>query len=831
MATRLFHGYDGTGRLPREIQKQALDWIEANLSKDILAMNLSTGAGKSFIAKTLADKLGAHVITPANALVDQYVETYPAHNALKGKSHYSCSSGLSCQDWSVTLKQKPCPNCPYVSAKARALEEPTFFNPMSLYYLTLHPEWKPPRTLIVDECFPGSQYVKTDRGNLTLRDIHKRIEKGENLHAYSFNEETQNFEYKKIIQSWEHPSEKSSVKVCLGFKNFICTEDHKVLSHRGWVSAGSLSPGDGIIGDFNSKPIFGLSADQLQLFYGSYLGDGSVDWRDAQNTTARLKIVHGGEQLDYLKWKLEIFHISKLRKGKSGYGHKSIYNGQTKCFFDSRLGWADLIKNIDARGLAIWFMDDGTLTTKGDIVIHTNAFSEQEVTDLHLMLKQRFNVDLSIRKTNRGYFYLTGNRENSSKFLDIVEPFIPGCMAKKSRNPEIYKEWRALDTVNTQFHVVSKIEKTVTPDLVYDIEVEGNHNFLAVFNKYTKSGVVAHNCHSLSSMLLMLCGLKLPFSRWRYPKHADSELVLVPFLEGLHKKLVQLVAIHSKAGNSSELKEAAALAEQTKLALEGVREDAQNYAIYETEGTLYRKKEKFLHISPLRPPRFIVEQLLDSRRLILMSGTLFRPDIEDLVGDRHYEFLDLPSPIPVENRRIYYKPAPFPMNFKTDPRDIVRVIETIIDHNPGVNTLVHVTYSMSEKLRRYFRKPVLYNTAANKDKVIADFKRNGGIFLAAGCSEGLDLPDDLCRLNIIPKLPFPDLSDKTVQKRKALADGDDWYNLTTFKTLIQQCGRSTRNEKDFSKTYILDPNFSRLYKSVSSKLPKYFTEAVVWGGG
>lgn len=485
MAKSLFSGFDGTDRQPRPIQLEALAWVEANLSKEILALNLPTGAGKSAISKTIADRLGAHIITPANALVDQYVETYPAHNALKGKAHYTCTSGVSCQDWTVTYKQKACPNCPYNTAKARALDEPTFFNPMSLYYLTLNPEWKTPRTLVVDEA------------------------------------------------------------------------------------------------------------------------------------------------------------------------------------------------------------------------------------------------------------------------------------------------------------------------------------------------------HTLASMLLMLCGMKLPYSKWRYPANASSELVLTPYLEGLVKKLQALSGYYAKA-DPKQFKEVVSLLEQCKLTLGGIREDAQNYAIYETEGTLYRRRERFLHINPLKPPRFVTQQLLDSRRLILMSGTLFKPDIEDLIGDRYYEYLDLPSPIPVENRRIYYKPAPFAMNFKTDPRDIVRVIETVLDHHPGQNTIIHVTYSMSEKIRPYFHRPIIFNTSADKDARIAEFKAKGGIFLAAGCAEGLDLPGDLCRLNIIPKMPFPDLGDITVQKRKALADGDDWYKLSTFKTLIQQCGRSTRNEKDFSKTFILDSSFSRNYRHVASKLPNYFKEAIVW---
>lgn len=485
MATNFWNGYDGTGRQPREIQLEALNWIKENLSAKVLAMNLPTGAGKSLIAKTIANKFGAHVITPANALIDQYSEIYPDHNALKGKRHYTCASGLSCQEWTNVLQQKPCPNCPYQVAKQRALEEPTFFNPLSYHYLRAVPQWVSPRTLVIDEA------------------------------------------------------------------------------------------------------------------------------------------------------------------------------------------------------------------------------------------------------------------------------------------------------------------------------------------------------HQLGSMLLMLCGVRLPFSRYKFPKASLSETVLVPYLLDLANKLKKLVHVYKN--DTTRQKEIMSILTQLELTAHGLREDAQNYAIYTEKGFYYRKPEVFLNIRPIQPPKFVTQSFLDSRQIILMSGTLFEPDIRDLIGDRHYKFLDLPSPIPVESRRVYYRPAPFPMNYQTDPRDIVRLIETILDYHPGENAIIHVTYGMSSKLKSHFRRPVLTNTSENKDEIIARFKEKGGIFLAAGCAEGIDLPGDLCRVNIIPKLPFPDLSDKTVQQRKTLVDGDDWYKLTTFKTLIQQCGRSTRNESDFSKTYILDSNFSRIFRSIKGKLPKYFVESIVWG--
>jgi Rad3-related DNA helicase len=485
MAIDFWNGYDGSKREPRQIQKDVLEWIRQHSSSRVLALSLPTATGKSMIAKTLANKLGAHVITPSNVLVDQYSNEYTQHNSLKGKRHYSCRSGISCYDWTNVAEMPACPDCPYDSCKSRALEEPTFFNPMSLYYLTLNAKWETPRALVVDEA------------------------------------------------------------------------------------------------------------------------------------------------------------------------------------------------------------------------------------------------------------------------------------------------------------------------------------------------------HQLPGMLSMLCGVRLPNSIYKFPKDATSELVLVDYLQKQLRKLESMAKYYAK--EPKRLAEVTEIMETVRLTYRGLTENPQNYAIWLEKGMYNRRKDTFLNIKPIRPPRYIVKKLLFSRQLILMSGTLFKPDIEDLVGDQHYDFLDMPSAIPKENRKVLYRPTPFDMNYATDPKRIADYIETILAQHRGQNTIIHVTYSLAAKLLPHMKTPVLSNTSQNKDAVLDEFKRKGGVFLASGCAEGIDLKDDLCRVNIIPKMPYPDLSDPVVAKRKAAEGGQDWYDFQTFKTMIQQVGRSTRHERDYSTTYILDPNFARKFRACKSKLPAYFTESVVWG--
>jgi Rad3-related DNA helicase len=97
-----------------------------------------------------------------------------------------------------------------------------------------------------------------------------------------------------------------------------------------------------------------------------------------------------------------------------------------------------------------------------------------------------------------------------------------------------------------------------------------------------------------------------------------------------------------------------------------------------------------------------------------------------------------------------------------------------------------------------------------------------GIF--SGSYEGISLNDDISRFTIIPKVLYPNLMDKVVNARMKEKPLD--YQMQTITTIIQASGRSTRSEKDYSFTYILDSNFSSLYPRVSKHIPKYFKESL-----
>jgi Rad3-related DNA helicase len=77
--------------------------------------------------------------------------------------------------------------------------------------------------------------------------------------------------------------------------------------------------------------------------------------------------------------------------------------------------------------------------------------------------------------------------------------------------------------------------------------------------------------------------------------------------------------------------------------------------------------------------------------------------------------------------------------------------------------------------------------------------------------EGVDLPGDLSRFQIMTKAPFPSLGDA---RFKVICDRHpDIYSFATLSKIIQGAGRSVRSATDHAVTYILDSNAQRLWNS------------------
>lgn len=219
-------------------------------------------------------------------------------------------------------------------------------------------------------------------------------------------------------------------------------------------------------------------------------------------------------------------------------------------------------------------------------------------------------------------------------------------------------------------------------------------------------------------------------------------------------------------------------------------------------------------------------------KIIMMSATIGPVDIEALgLASRRVLYIQSGSPIPVERRPIQLLDVVDlnHQNLEDSVPAIAAELANIAAYHSSEKGIIHATYRMAELLRGKLDSRFMFHTQLNKRERYEAFRLSppseGRILVACGMFEGIDLPEDLGRWQVIIKCPWKSLGDAAI-KYKAEKD-PDWYNWETLKDLIQASGRICRTPTDYGTTYILDSSVHRLLEQSSHLLPKWFEEAIV----
>lgn len=230
---------------------------------------------------------------------------------------------------------------------------------------------------------------------------------------------------------------------------------------------------------------------------------------------------------------------------------------------------------------------------------------------------------------------------------------------------------------------------------------------------------------------------------------------------------------------------------------------------------------------------------------LMMSATIIDPlEFVDSLGVERaglrWEIVNVDSTFPAERRPIHVKHAANMVYREKDtawPR-MAEMVKRVLEHHPEDRVLVHtVSYAFTqylyEQLRNSGRTVLLYASAKERAKVLADYKRlEAAVLLAPSMDRGVDLKDDLCRVVVICKVPWANLKDKRVAARKFSKGGQIWFVVQAIRKLIQMSGRGMRSAEDRCDTYVLDEQFtSVIWKQHKNLLPKWWREAIDWSGG
>lgn len=180
-----------------------------------------------------------------------------------------------------------------------------------------------------------------------------------------------------------------------------------------------------------------------QVLLGSILGDGHIKASWKEEHACRLSISHSPKQEEYLRFKRTLieeviassvtFNTLRSPRYKEGFVEeyrlttlgnvyftelrKVIYkNGSGKCIPPD-------VFELNALGLAIWYMDDG-FKTGNSYRFSTDSFSIDEINVLQEVLRINFQISSNIHKGNRIYI----PAKTRDRFTSIVKGALPENM-------------------------------------------------------------------------------------------------------------------------------------------------------------------------------------------------------------------------------------------------------------------------------------------------------------------------------------------------------------------------------------------------------------------
>lgn len=369
--------------------------------------------------------------------------------------------------------------------------------------------------IVVDECFVGDTCIIADygkRNTIRLSSLYEKyLTKSELPKLKTLNETTGDIEWDDIVEI-KCQGERETREYTSANRKFRCTDNHKFLTYGGWKEIGDMKEGEALFGIGDTQQMVDvLNEDQYQVVLGSFLGDGNLD--KCGLNRYRLRVIHGINQSGYCEMKSQIFTSDIQLIEKNGFSKKPATRFTTKVFHlinelpESKTNIPEWVLNdVDCRALAIWFMDDGSVNKNilGEVnttTLWTCSFDDESHEKLVHMLYNRFGVEASIKqyyqKNRKKYVkYLRLNKENSQKFLLLVDKYIHPELKYKTDNSDEYTyEW---DTkVANKASILDNVSPIIRVENVYDIKMKNNHNFIITSTSKEESGIIVHNCQNL----------------------------------------------------------------------------------------------------------------------------------------------------------------------------------------------------------------------------------------------------------------------------------------------------------------------------------------------
>ena len=189
----------------------------------------------------------------------------------------------------------------------------------------------------------------------------------------------------------------------------------------------------------------------ISVLIGSILGDSHLEKRE-KGIGTRIIFEQCNRNIEYIMWFHKFFYTrgyctpnkpkltSRIKKG-----NKVFYQYRVSSYTFTSFNWLhdmfykksikiipiNIGEYITPLSLAIWFMDDGS-KTHNTVRLATNCFKLSELEFLCKLLKDKFNLDLSVHKSGKNKRYILYVKKSSlTRFIDLVKPHMLPSMYYK----------------------------------------------------------------------------------------------------------------------------------------------------------------------------------------------------------------------------------------------------------------------------------------------------------------------------------------------------------------------------------------------------------------
>ena len=195
-----------------------------------------------------------------------------------------------------------------------------------------------------------------------------------------------------------------------------------------------------------------LSELQKEVLIGMLLGDGHLETQNG-GRTYRLKVEHSYLQKEYVDWLYQVFKewvttpprertqivlgVSYQKYGFSTLSHGGLRFYAQQFYQNKKKVLPRMIhKWLSPIAMAVWYMDDGSIKSSHHraLIINTQRFSMAELKRLVIILKDKYGVEMKLRKQSRKsieIYQLITTSDTVVRFVDTIRPHVLPSMKYK----------------------------------------------------------------------------------------------------------------------------------------------------------------------------------------------------------------------------------------------------------------------------------------------------------------------------------------------------------------------------------------------------------------